>query len=87
MNAKILKSKMVLAGDEDFVKALANILEISRQTASAKLNSEREFSQTEIAIISKHYCLNDEEIRKIFIEGDSDSDSESERRSKIDGEK
>lgn len=85
MNAKILKSKMVLAGDEDFVKALANILEISRQTASAKLNSEREFSQTEIAIISKHYCLNDEEIRKIFIEGDSDS--ESERRSKIDGEK
>lgn len=85
MNAKILKSKMVLAGDEDFVKALANILEISRQTASAKLNSEREFSQTEIAIISKHYCLNDEEIRKIFIEGDSES--ESERRSKIDGEK
>lgn len=85
MNAKILKSKMVLAGDEDFVKAIANLLEISRQTASAKLNDEREFSQTEIALISKHYNLNDEEIRKIFIEGDSNN--ESERRSKNDGEK
>lgn len=85
MNAKMLKSKMVLAGDEDFVKAIANLLEISRQTASAKLNDEREFSQTEIALISKHYNLNDEEIRKIFIEGDSNN--ESERRSKNDGEK
>ncbi len=85
MNAKMLKSKMVLAGDEDFVKALANLLEISRQAASAKLNSESEFSQTEIALISKHYNLNDEEIRKIFIEGDSNN--ESERRGKNDGEK
>lgn len=82
MNAKMLKSKMVLFGDEDFAKAIANLLEISRQTASAKLNCERDFSQTEIALISKHYCLNDEEIRKIFIEGES---SEGERSSKIDG--
>lgn len=85
MNAKMLKSKMVLAGDEDFVKALANLLEISRQTAAAKLNDEREFSQTEIALISKHYNLNDEEIRKIFIEGDSNN--ESERCRENDGEK
>lgn len=67
---------MVLYGDEDFVKAIANLLEISRQTAGTKLKSESEFTQTEIAIISKHYCLNDEEIRKIFIEGESNSESE-----------
>lgn len=67
---------MVLYGDEDFVKAIANLLEVSRQTAGAKLNGEREFTQTEIAVISKHYCLNDEEIRKIFIEGESNSESE-----------
>ena len=76
MNVKMLKSKMVLYGDEDFIKAIANLLEISRQTASAKLNGSSEFSQTEIALISKHYCLNDEEIRKIFIEGESNSESE-----------
>lgn len=75
MNVKMLKSKMVLFGDEDFVKAIATILEVSRQTASAKLSGEREFSQSEIALISKHYCLNDEEIRRIFVEGES-SDSE-----------
>ncbi len=76
MNARLLKSKMVLYGDEDFVKAIANLLGISRQTAGAKLKGESEFTQTEIAIISKHYCLNDEEIRKIFIEGESNNESE-----------
>jgi hypothetical protein len=67
---------MILYGDEDFVKAIADVLEVSRQTAGAKLKGESEFTQTEIAVISKHYCLNDEEIRKIFIEGESNSESE-----------
>lgn len=75
MNAKLLKSKMVLHGDEEFVTALSILLKVSRQTASAKLKGEREFTQTEIALISKHYCLNDEEIRKIFIEGESNEKS------------
>lgn len=75
MNAKLLKSKMVLYGDEDFVAAISNILEISRQTASAKLSGERKFTQPEIALISKHYGLKDDEIRLIFIEGEND-DSE-----------
>lgn len=76
MNAALLKSKMVLKGDEDFVKTIALILGVTRQTASAKLNGESEFTQTEIALISKHYCFTDEEIRKIFIEGDSNNESE-----------
>lgn len=80
MNAKLLKSKMVLYGDEDFVKAIAELLGITRQTASAKLNNNSELTQSEIVLISKHYGLSDEEIRKIFIEGES---NESEGSSEV----
>lgn len=76
MNAPLLKSKMILYGDEDFVNALAGVLNVSRQTAAAKLNNESECTRPEIAKISKHYSLNDEEIRKIFIEGDEEVESE-----------
>lgn len=69
MNARLLKSKMVLYGDEEFVTAISKLLGVSRQTSSAKLNGEREFTQTEIATISKHYHLTDSEIRDIFIGG------------------
>lgn len=71
MNAKLLKSKMVLYGDEDFVTAISKLLEIARQTASAKLNNESDFTQTEIATISRHYGLSAEEIRLIFV-GETD---------------
>ena len=64
----MLKSTMVLYGDEDFVNTLALILNVSRQTAASRLNGTTEFSQSEIAIIAKRYELTDEEIRKIFIE-------------------
>ena len=74
MNAKMLKSTMVLFGDEDFVNTLALILNVSRQTAASRLNGATEFSQSEIAIIAKRYELTDEEIRKIFIEGDIEDD-------------
>ena len=67
MNAKLLKSKMVLYGDEDFVSAISKLLDIARQTASAKLNNESDFTQTEIATISRHYALSSEEIRLIFV--------------------
>lgn len=76
MNVKLLKSKMVMFGDEDFVKSITKILGTSRQTASAKLKGESQFTRDDIALISKHYCLNDEEIRKIFIEGESNNESE-----------
>ena len=65
---------MVLFGDEDFVNTLALILNVSRQTAASRLNGTTEFSQSEIAIIAKRYELTDEEIRKIFIEGDIEDD-------------
>ena len=55
---------MVLFGDENFTNSIANVLEITRQTAAAKLNGE-----SEIAIIAKHYNLTDTEIKKIFFGG------------------
>lgn len=64
---------MVLFGDEDFVSAISKLLEISRQTASAKLNNESDFTQTEIAIISRHYSLTAEDIKNIFIGENDDS--------------
>lgn len=67
---------MVLYGDEDFVTAIAKLLEISRQTASAKLNSKSDFTRSEIVIVSKHYNLSAEEIQQIFI---ADEYNESER--------
>ena len=70
----MLKSTMVLFGDEDFVNTLALILNVSRQTAASRLNCTTEFSQSEIAIIAKRYELTDEEIRKIFIEGDIENE-------------
>ena len=75
-NSALLKSKMILYGDENFSQNLSNLLGISRQTAAYKLCGKSSFSQHEIAIIAKRYCLTDEEIRKIFIEDDSNDDSE-----------
>lgn len=73
MNAKLLKSKMVLYGDEDFVSAISKLLEISRQTASSKLHCKTKFTQTEIATISRHYGLTAEDVKNIFVGENDDS--------------
>ena len=67
MNTLLLKSKIILYGDEDFVSAIAKLLNITRQTASAKLSSESDFTQTEIKLISNHYHLSAEDIKSIFV--------------------
>jgi len=61
---------MVSCGDCDFVHSLAKLLEISRSTASVKLNGRKPFSQKEIVIIAKKYDLSPEEIYQIFVGGD-----------------
>lgn len=71
MRSRLLKAKMLLYGDENFINSLAELLNITRQTASAKLNNNSEFTESEIATIVKHYHLTDDDMRKIFIEGDS----------------
>lgn len=75
-NSMLLKSKMILCGDEKFSQSLSDLLGVSRQTATNKLCGKSSFSQHEIAVIAKRYCLTNEEIRKIFIEDDSNDDSE-----------
>lgn len=69
MNVLLLKSKMLLNGEENFVNALAKVLDVTRQTAAAKLNESSEFTQSEILKISKHYNLIDTEIKEIFCGG------------------
>lgn len=70
MNVKLLKSKMILYGDEEFINAISKLLEISRQTASAKLNGVSDFSQSEIRQISQHYHLSADDIKNIFVGDD-----------------
>lgn len=76
MNAQLLKSKMVLYGDDDCISKLARLLKITRQTASAKLKGDSQFTQREITLIGNYYGFTDEEIREIFLEGDDEHDSE-----------
>ena len=66
-NTNLLKSKMILYGDENFVQALSELLGCSRTTASKKINGEIPFSQPEIAILAKRYNLSGDDIKEIFI--------------------
>ncbi len=68
MNSNLLKSKMVLKGSENFVQAIADLLEISRTTASRKLSGEVSFTDNEMKLIKATYDLTNEEVVKIFLE-------------------
>lgn len=79
MNARLLKAKMILYGDENFSTCLASLLDITRQTASSKLNGTTPFTQPEISKIAKHYQMTGDELQEIFVEGESnDSEGSSE---------
>lgn len=66
-NTNLLKARMVEYGDDDCITKLAELLKISRTTASGKLNGKILFDQNEIALIAAKYNLSDEDIRKIFV--------------------
>ena len=68
MNSNLLKSKMVLKGTENFVQAIADLLGISRTTASKKLAGEISFSDNEMKLIKATYDLTAEEVVKVFLE-------------------
>lgn len=68
-NTNLLKSKMIAAGHENFVADLAELLCISRTTASEKLHGKKPFSQCEITKISKEYGLSADDVIHIFILG------------------
>ena len=65
MNKELLRSVMALHGETN--KDLADLLEISEQSISAKMNENgSEFKQGEIAKIRKHYNLTADQIEAIF---------------------
>lgn len=65
MNKERLKSVMALHGDTN--KNIAELLNISEQSVSAKMNENNtEFKQGEIAKIKDHYNLTPEEVDAIF---------------------
>ena len=51
--AKLIKQKMIERGRDDFVTYLAEILSISKQWASAKLNGKANFTDKELALLDK----------------------------------
>lgn len=66
MNAKLLKSKMVL--HDDTQTKLAEALGITPNRLSNKINEYNgaQFTQSEIRIIKDRYDLTDEEVSLIF---------------------
>ena len=60
---------MVATGDTDYINKLATLLDVSRTTASKKLNGEKSFTQQEIAVIAAKYNLSAEDIKEIFVDG------------------
>lgn len=66
-NTKFLKKKLIDAGYDNFVKALSDILNISRQTASKKLNGEADFDQSELSILVLKLDISSEELKENFI--------------------
>lgn len=70
MNVRLLKSKMVLAGDENFVNDLARVIGKNRRTASKVFAGKRQCTPKEIAAISAKYALSNENVIEIFVEGE-----------------
>ena len=68
-NTKFLKKKLIDAGYDNFVKALADILHISRQTASRKLNGEVDFDQSELSILVRELDISSDELKENFVSG------------------
>lgn len=66
-NTKFLKKKLIDAGYNNFVKALSDILNISRQTASRKLNGEVDFDQSELSVLVVKLDISNDELRENFI--------------------
>lgn len=64
----LLKAKMAAAGDDTFVKTLAEILAITPGTASRKLDGISSFKDYEIKTLAEKYGLTPAEIQEIFFD-------------------
>ena len=70
MDKFLLRSKMILFGDNNSL--LAEFIGISKQRFSAKINETKgaEFTQSEIKKIKERYSLTAEEIECIFFKNE-----------------
>lgn len=66
-NINKLRSKMAEHGTTAFIQELADVLQISRTSASNKLNEKTAFKESEIATLAKKYEMTPEDIKTIFI--------------------
>ena len=64
MNLNLLKYHML--ENNDTIESLAEDMKLHYNTVSLKLKGKREFTQQEIALISKRYKLTADEVVKIF---------------------
>lgn len=64
MNLNLLKYHML--ENNDTIESLAEDMKLHYNTVSLKLKGKREFTQQEIALISKRYSLTADEVIKIF---------------------
>lgn len=55
-----------MAENGDTMEKLAEALSIHYNTLSIKLSGKREFTQSEIKVITNRYCLCPDEVIKIF---------------------
>ncbi len=60
----LIKKKMIDAGRDDFVNYLAEILGITKQAASAKLNGGGKFNEKDISILTMNLGFTAEELKK-----------------------
>lgn len=61
---KLVKKKMVEKNRDDFVNYLAEILDISKQWASAKLGGKTSFSDQELKLLDAELNFEPEELKK-----------------------
>lgn len=59
---KIIKKRMINNGRDDFVNYLAEILNISKQAASAKLNGKSRFTLQDITSLNTVLHFNPDEL-------------------------
>lgn len=64
MNKNALKSVMVLHGDTQ--KKIAELLDLSEQTVSDKVNGLSDFKQSEIKLLIDRYSLSPDQVDDIF---------------------
>ena len=80
MNIRLLKSKMVLVGDN--VPKLAEYLGQTEGNVYGKLSGKISWTLRDIGMITKRYNLTNDEVVEIFIEGweiDAEADCEGSR--------